>query len=495
MPLVVDFGGPRRSPPQRASVRAQLSGIVRNGVRRPESVSAFARIAHLAVGSAQDALESLERAVADSSHLNGAVHPDTLAVRSAAAMALLAVGRVLEARDRLEVLAPECRAALGAADPTALETRRGLALSYLRSGRQMEGRTALRRLRGEVARTLGSEHPISLLLQRDLAGPLPYDGPYIAAGDRRHWVFVASDTRPLAERFLWPRPTSARLDALMTSPMSLSSGGGRPAAHVEESPDSDVPPSEPAEEEPHPQAAMTGAESREAAAPAPGASLVVRVLGPVEVEGWSDVPERPVVVELLCYLALHRGRPVHGDELRLALRPDAAAEVSATTLRTYLSHLRRAVGPAVLPPATAGGYQLGDHVTCDWECFQELTGERAGAEELAAALALVRGRPFASTAEGTFPWIYTELLVSSMEVAIAGAARRLAEVALSTGDLERAGWAVRQGLAGVPNDYNLLELHLGAARRVSPQALRRAEDEVRAALGDDADDLIQRLGG
>jgi len=51
----------------------------------------------------------------------------------------------------------------------------------------------------------------------------------------------------------------------------------------------------------------------------------VRVLGPVEVESWRRVPDRAIVTELACYLALHTDRAMSGDELRFALRPDMEA--------------------------------------------------------------------------------------------------------------------------------------------------------------------------
>lgn len=47
----------------------------------------------------------------------------------------------------------------------------------------------------------------------------------------------------------------------------------------------------------------------------------VNVLGQIEVFPWRVPPHRKVVIELACYLALHPGRPLSGEELRVACRP------------------------------------------------------------------------------------------------------------------------------------------------------------------------------
>ena len=103
------------------------------------------------------------------------------------------------------------------------------------------------------------------------------------------------------------------------------------------------------------------------AAPAEATEMVVvKVLGTVEVEGWRVPPKRKIVSELACYLALHAGRPVSGEELRAALWPDVDSEASAKSLRNYMSELRRALGSEHVPLAQGTGYAVAVTVVSDW---------------------------------------------------------------------------------------------------------------------------------
>ena len=171
----------------------------------------------------------------------------------------------------------------------------------------------------------------------------------------------------------------------------------------------------------------------------------ILILGSVEANGWKWPPERAVVVELASYLALHRERPVSGESLRAALRPDGSKEQSAKTLRTYLSMLRKALGPDALPARPSGGYQLATWITTDWERFVDLS-QSDDLEDTLEALSLIRGRPFEGVPSGTYAWVFSEFLVSDMEVAIASVVTRVVGALVEAGDLERALGAVRQGL-------------------------------------------------
>jgi hypothetical protein len=218
---------------------------------------------------------------------------------------------------------------------------------------------------------------------------------------------------------------------------------------------------------------------------APTMAAEILILGSVEVHGWNAPPERAVVIELACYLALHRERPVSGESLRSALRPDGSKEQSAKTLRTYLSMLRKVLGPDALPSRPTGGYQLASWVTTDWERFVDLS-QSGDLDDALEALSFIRGRPFEGVPSGTYAWVFSEFLVSDMEVAIASVVTRAVGALLEAGDLEGALGAVRQGLRAVTGDYGLWELYLSIAAQLSPGALSRARSEARAALGDDA---------
>jgi hypothetical protein len=216
----------------------------------------------------------------------------------------------------------------------------------------------------------------------------------------------------------------------------------------------------------------------------------VRVLGPVEISGWKQAPQRAVVTELACYLVLHADRPVPADELRAAIWPDDAREASAKSLRTYMSLLRKACGPENVPTGTAAGYRIGSGVVSDWAQFQLLTRADAPANQLRSALEMVRGRPFSGVPANSFGWVFSELLVSQMEVAISEVARRLAAdpEALDT------TWAIQQGLRAVPTDFGLWELRLSTAEIQGGGELARARREAEAALGGDAADLFGHSG-
>jgi hypothetical protein len=217
----------------------------------------------------------------------------------------------------------------------------------------------------------------------------------------------------------------------------------------------------------------------------PASEAKILILGSVEARGWRSPPERAVVVELACYLALHRERPVSGESLRAALRPDGSKEQSAKTLRTYLSMLRKALGPDALPSRPSGGYHLASWVTTDWERFVELSRSDK-VDDALEALSLIRGRPFEGVPSGSYAWVFSEFLVSEMEVVIASVTTGAVGELVEAGDLERALGAVRQGLRAVTGDYGLWELYLSIVAQVSPGALSRARNEAQASLGDDA---------
>jgi two-component SAPR family response regulator len=114
-----------------------------------------------------------------------------------------------------------------------------------------------------------------------------------------------------------------------------------------------------------------------------GEQVLVSVLGTVEIEGWRETPKRRIVSELTCYLALHAGRPVSGEELRAALWPESDSEANAKSLRNYVSDLRRALGSEHVPMARGTGYSVS--VRCDWIQFTELvkSTQLIGADEVA----------------------------------------------------------------------------------------------------------------
>jgi hypothetical protein len=154
-----------------------------------------------------------------------------------------------------------------------------------------------------------------------------------------------------------------------------------------------------------------------------------------------------------------------------------------------MSELRRWMGADHVPSARGSGYRLASTVTSDWDEFRSLVSERheepqIQAQQLAVALSLVRGRPFAGT---NYRWVDAELLVSEMEVAIADVARRLEAVAASL-DGNRAlytylaGW---RGALACPYDLGLWKMALVGAAEYDSDALAKTWREAQVALGDE----------
>jgi hypothetical protein len=216
--------------------------------------------------------------------------------------------------------------------------------------------------------------------------------------------------------------------------------------------------------------------------------LVVRLLGPIEVEGLRRRIRRRALQRLLVYLALHPERAVTSDEVRYRLADRKGAEPSAATMHSYVSMLRQALPEGILPEAGAqAGYRLVGDVAVDWIEFRTLVAARSTrseasrAERVRRALMLVRGQPLAhSSFEGL------DDLQHDMEVAIEAAAHELATSLLADGDGPGVEWAASRGLLALPGSLVLHEDRLAAAVLGSGVALERAWHDARQALGPDA---------
>jgi len=238
-----------------------------------------------------------------------------------------------------------------------------------------------------------------------------------------------------------------------------------------------------------------GAPAREVPTEHLASGLEVLVLGPVEISGWAVSPRRTVVSALACYLTFHPDRPVSADQLEGGLWPIGRGRPGPTraTLHTYLSELRTALGPGVLPDSTTkGGYQLMGTVTDDWSTFAWLEAEARDADPIEAirlrsqALSLVRGPPFQGASADTFEWASTEQFISTMEVAITECAHAQTLSYLDARDHARAREAVEIGLFAVPDSFVLhADLVRTAQANGDPAELRRAQRRARNTLGDD----------
>jgi DNA-binding SARP family transcriptional activator len=225
---------------------------------------------------------------------------------------------------------------------------------------------------------------------------------------------------------------------------------------------------------------------------APTPSVRVRVLGPVQVDGWETPPQRPKAAELVAYVACH-DRPVPADRLRTALWAD---EVSDATFRSAVSRSRRwlgtdATGEDHLRIAHDGMYRLGPEVACDWQDFRHFVAaarSAAPADAMALyrdALTLVVDEPFADVQPNTYTWAWSEQIVSAIEVAVTDAAAALGKLALEQQDPAIAMWAANQGLRACPGNEALYQLRMAASAQAGDfdgvdQAYREAVRAARA---------------
>jgi hypothetical protein len=185
----------------------------------------------------------------------------------------------------------------------------------------------------------------------------------------------------------------------------------------------------------------------------------VLVLGPVEVRfaNGEDAASarRRKLTELAAFIALHPGADNHGiDDAVWPTR-----RVSTSTRNSATSRLRRWLGTAPdgepwLPLVPdRGQYRFRPDVSCDWHDFQTMTrrglgGGVDGLEDLAAALALVRGRPFTGVDPACYTW--AEYDTQEMISAITDVAHVLSTARLATGDAAGARQAAAQGMLVEP---------------------------------------------
>ncbi len=166
--------------------------------------------------------------------------------------------------------------------------------------------------------------------------------------------------------------------------------------------------------------------------PTVSVQLVVRLLGPLEVE----CGDRPVPIGaakerlLLVLLALNAGRVVTAERLVDALWGEEPPESAGVSLRVLVSRLRKGLAAAgcddMIQARTPGYVLAGDDVDVDVDRFEALAARgnrqlsagsvRAAAATLRAALALWRG----------------DRLAESSETRLGGEAARLAEARLAT---------------------------------------------------------------
>jgi hypothetical protein len=216
--------------------------------------------------------------------------------------------------------------------------------------------------------------------------------------------------------------------------------------------------------------------------------IEVAILGPTEIRGVDPTLRgRPVLSELVVYLALHPGGAATRS-FSAAVWPDRI--VPAQTIANRLSEARQLLGfaPDDRPRLRKDGdrHQIAD-VGTDWERFATLA-RCDDPESWRIALSLVRGRPLFDLPQGQ--WAVMEGFVAEIELAVVECGLNLGRALLRTGDGEGAAWAAQMALRCAPWDERLHRILMRAADAAgNRQGIDAALRHLALALEIDGDPL------
>lgn len=235
----------------------------------------------------------------------------------------------------------------------------------------------------------------------------------------------------------------------------------------------------------------------------------ILVLGPVEMVGATGPVEpnkKARLTEYAAYLALHPG--ASHTSIDEAIWPNRKTESNLNTRNTATAKLRKWVGkdPAgqdYLPrhPGPAG-YAFTPQVRTDVDTWDELLAAgplNAPSENLAAALKLVRGRPFAGRPTRYYAW--TETIAHRLICEIVDASYELGRRRLMEGRYRAAEAAVVIGLGIEPAQERLWRIRILAAHESrNPAATQEAIDrmltiarELECDLEPETDQMLEAL--
>jgi DNA-binding SARP family transcriptional activator len=178
--------------------------------------------------------------------------------------------------------------------------------------------------------------------------------------------------------------------------------------------------------------------------------LNIKVLGPVEIVGAVE-PLQPKQAELVLALALHAPVGLSNSALCTLLGADGDHPRPNDSVRQLITRTRRRLGQApdgqeYIIHLGSGIYILHADARLDWTAFSELAARGradASATDLHAALALVKGQPFADC----YHWWIDISLVETIRAEIVDTAEMLANLELTAGAPRAAARAARAGLA------------------------------------------------
>ncbi len=185
----------------------------------------------------------------------------------------------------------------------------------------------------------------------------------------------------------------------------------------------------------------------------------VEVLGPVVVRGAAEPFHRSAALELVVYLAFHRGGVRHA-EWSLAIWPERP--VAPPTVHSTSSDARRALGraPDGSPHLPRGcTLRLRDSVTTDVERFASLSSSERP-DRLCEAMQMIRGPLFGGLRRAD--WAVFDGTQSCIETLVVRTALRAADACMARGLGGEAASMVRRALRVSPYDERLYRALLRA---------------------------------
>jgi len=223
-------------------------------------------------------------------------------------------------------------------------------------------------------------------------------------------------------------------------------------------------------------------------------AIVVKLLGPLEVDGTRKEVTAGPLLELIVFLALHPGRTFTSVQIRESIWGLGRRPITANTFRKYLVQFRKAFGTGVLV-TDAYRYELTGSVTSDWDLFRahldtnaatdsgtESTGDLSGPE---AALDLVRGPVLHGSFDGkkNSPFSWAIGTVNDIEDEVTTVSVELALSCLDLDDPQRASRAVAQGIRCADANLRLRMVDLQVAAALGgPREVGRRLAAGRAAM-------------
>jgi len=208
--------------------------------------------------------------------------------------------------------------------------------------------------------------------------------------------------------------------------------------------------------------------------PRPRHSIVVKLLGWLDIAGVEPPVMAGPLREIVVFLVLNPGRSFTSVQLRESVWGLGRQPITPATFRKYMVHLRKAIGPGVVV-SDRYRYEMTDAVTSDWATFLVLRDEDPG-----QALELVRGPELNGCFDGkkNSPFAWAVAIANEIEDEITTVALDLADSYLDElDDPARATTALSHGLrcAQANLALRLLDLRTGAALGGVRELSRRLE--------------------